>query len=95
MGDQLHDKREANCRILKVDLGTKGPVHQDSTAQSRGEQNDHRVGAGKDYSGVVIGRPPRSPDLTPTDFLLLPRVKTAFNGRRMTDTWDSKTKQLN
>ena len=82
-------------RVVASIKKKKGAVHQDSTAQSRGEQNEHRAGAGEDYSGVVIGRPPRSPDLTPTDFLLFPKAKTAFNGPRMADTCDSKDKQWN
>ena len=64
-------------------------MHQDSAAQSRGERNEHRFGAGEDYSRVMIGRPPSSPNLTPADFLLFPKVKTAFKGRRIADTSSS------
>ena len=64
MGDQLHDKREAICRLLKVDLGTREPCTNRVQRSLEVNKNEHTAGAGEVYKGVVIDRPPRSPDLT-------------------------------
>jgi len=78
MESELHIYWEMICQIILEDLGKKRR-YIGSLFHTASRMNSFTLPWKCD---MVISHPPYSPDFTPDDFFLVPKVKNALRGRR-------------